>query len=82
MAGRDPKYKTKKYYDKEYREYQGTPEEIARRSARNKSVRALGREGKASKDGMEVHHKDNNPKNRTRSNMAVISKAKNRGMKK
>lgn len=81
MAGRDPKYKTRAYYKKEYADYQGTPEEIARRSARNKSVRALGREGKASKDGKEVHHKDGNPKNRNKGNMAVISKSKNRAMK-
>lgn len=81
MTGRDPKYKTKAYYDKEYAEYQGKPEQIARRSARNKSVRDLGRVGKASKDGKEVHHKDGNPKNRTKGNMAVISKSKNRGLK-
>ena len=81
MAGRDPKYKTKAYYDKEYKTYQGKPEQIARRSARNKSVRAMGREGKASQDGKEVHHKDNNPHNRSKKNMAVISKSKNRGMK-
>lgn len=68
-------------YDKEYKDYHGKPEQIARRSARNKSVRAMDREGKASKDGKEVHHKDGNPMNRGKKNMAVISRAKNRGMK-
>ena len=68
-------------YKKEYREYHGKPEQIARRSARNKSVRALGREGKGSKDGKDVDHKDGNPHNRSRSNMRVISKSKNRARK-
>lgn len=70
----------KRDYQKEYATYHGTPEEIARRSARNKSVRALGREGKASKDGKEVHHVDHNPKNRAKGNMKVIGKSKNRSM--
>ena len=68
-------------YKKEYRDYHGKPEQIARRSARNKSVRKLGREGKASKDGKDVHHKDGNPHNRSKSNMAVIGRSKNRSMK-
>lgn len=81
MAGRADKYKTREYYAKEYREYQGTPEQIKRRAARNKSVADLGRQGKASKDGKEVHHKDGNPLNRSKKNMAVISRSKNRGLK-
>lgn len=68
-------------YKKEYREYHGKPEQIARRSARNKSVRALKREGKGSKDGKDVDHIDGNPRNRARSNMRVISKSKNRSRK-
>lgn len=68
-------------YDKEYKDYHGKPSEIARRSARNKSVRDLKREGKGSKDGKDVHHKDGNPMNRSKRNMAVISKSKNRSMK-
>jgi hypothetical protein len=65
-------------YKKEYREYHGKPEQIARRSARNKSVRALGREGKGHVDGKDVDHKDGNPKNRSKKNMQVISKSANR----
>jgi hypothetical protein len=65
-------------YRKEYDTYHAKPEQIARRAARNKSVADLGRKGKSSKDGKEVHHKDNNPKNRSKKNMAVISRKRNR----
>jgi hypothetical protein len=68
-------------YSKEYKDYHGKPEQVARRSARNKSVRELNREGKGSSDGKDVHHVDNNPMNRSKGNMKVISKAKNRSMK-
>lgn len=68
-------------YKKEYKDFHGKPEEIARRSARNKSVRALGREGKAGKDGKDIDHKDGNPHNRSKKNMRVISKHTNRARK-
>ena len=45
-------------YAKEYANYQGTPEQIARRSSRNKARRAMG--DKAVK-GIDVEHKDNDP---------------------
>jgi DNA-binding winged helix-turn-helix (wHTH) protein len=47
-------------YAKEYANYQGTPEQIARRSSRNKARRAMG--DKAVK-GMDVGHADNDPMN-------------------
>ena len=53
-------------YKKEYQDYQGTPEQIARRSSRNKARRAMG--DKAVK-GMDVGHKDNNPMNNDPSNL-------------
>lgn len=71
----------KRDYKEEYRDFHGKPEQIARRSARNKSVRALDREGKGSRDGKDVHHKDGNPHNRSKKNMAVIKASKNRSMK-
>lgn len=73
--------KKKRDYKDEYEKFQSSPAEIARRSARNKSVRAMGREGKASKDGKDVHHVDGNPHNRKKKNMRVINASKNRGMK-
>lgn len=69
-------------YKREYAIYHGKPEQIARRSARNKSRRLLAKQGLVHKgDGMDVHHKDNNPEDMKRSNLAVISKSKNRSMK-
>ena len=32
-------------------------------------------------DGKDVHHKDHNPKNNKRSNLAVMSKSRNRSRK-
>ena len=53
-------------YKKEYANYQGTPEQIARRSSRNKARRAMG--DKAVK-GMDVGHRDNNPLNNDPKNL-------------
>jgi 5-methylcytosine-specific restriction endonuclease McrA len=45
-------------YKKEYANYQGTPEQIAKRSQRNKARRALEKAGLVHKgDGMDVDHK-------------------------
>lgn len=68
-------------YKKEYKDFHGKPEQIARRSARNKSVRALGREGKGSVDGKDIDHKDGNPMNRSKKNMRVIKASTNRAKK-
>lgn len=64
-------------YDAEYKEYHGKQKQIDRRNDRNKSVRSLNRTGKASKDGMEVHHKNGNTAQKGK-NLAVIKKATNR----
>jgi len=69
-------------YKREYALFHGKPEQIKRRAQRNKSRRALARQGLVHKgDGKDVHHKDNNPSNQSRSNMSVISKYKNRSLK-
>ena len=62
-------------YKKEYANYQGTPEQIARRSSRNKARRAMG--DKAVK-GMDVGHKDNNPLNNDPKNLRNEDPSKNR----
>ena len=62
-------------YKKEYANYQGTPEQIARRSSRNKARRAMG--DKAVK-GMDVGHKDNNPMNNDPSNLRNEDPSDNR----
>ena len=62
-------------YKKEYANYQGTPEQIARRSSRNKARRAMG--DKAVK-GMDVGHKDNDPLNNSPDNLRNEDPSDNR----
>ena len=62
-------------YKKEYANYQGKPEQIERRSSRNKARRAMG--DKAVK-GMDVGHKDNDPMNNDPSNLRNEDPSKNR----
>lgn len=64
---------------KEYKNYQGTPEQKKRRASRNKARREAIRSGKAHKgDGKDVDHIDSNPMNNSKGNKRVISKSKNR----
>jgi len=53
-------------YKREYANYHGTPEQIARRSSRNKARRAM---GDKTVKGMDVGHKDNNPMNNDPDNL-------------
>ena len=62
-------------YAQEYANYQGTPEQIARRSSRNKARRVMG--DKAIK-GMDVGHKDNNPMNNEPDNLRMEDPSENR----
>ena len=64
-------------YRKEYDDYHGKPDEIARRAARNKA--------RKQKTGLmnlgpndEVDHIDNNPENNSPDNLRVVSRHKNR----
>lgn len=69
----------KRDYKKEYREYHGKPEQVKRRSSRNKARRKLGIEkdrNTAPRDKRKtknVHHKDGNPNNNSKSNLAIRS---------
>ena len=62
-------------YKKEYANYQGKPEQIARRSSRNKARRLMG-----DKDikGKDIGHKDNNPLNNDPKNLKIEDPSKNR----
>ena len=62
-------------YKKEYDNYQGKPEQIARRSSRNKARRVM---GDKTKIGMDVGHKDNNPLNNDPKNLKNEDPTKNR----
>lgn len=69
--------KRERDYAKEYRDYHGKPEQIARRNARNKSRKKLIDAGVNVK-GKDVDHKDHNPKNMKMSNLRVRSVHANR----
>ena len=62
-------------YRKEYDNYQGRPEQIARRSSRNKARRVM---GDKTKIGMDVGHKDNDPMNNDPKNLKNEDPSKNR----
>jgi len=69
-------------YAKEYREYQGTPEQIKRRAGRNKARRLMIKKGKVRKgDGKDVDHKNKNTLDNRPSNLRIMSKSKNRSIK-
>lgn len=59
--------------------YQAKPEQKKKRAARNAARREMMERGLVRKgDGKDVHHKDNNPRNNSRSNLQVTSRSKNR----
>jgi len=62
-------------YRKEYDNYQGKPEQIKRRSSRNKARRVMGDD---CEEGKDVGHKDNNPMNNKKSNLRNEDPSKNR----
>jgi hypothetical protein len=71
-------------YGKEYREYQGTPEQKKNRAKRNAARREMVREGRAHKgDGKDVDHIKpiRSGGCNCKSNLRVISKSRNRGWK-
>lgn len=66
-------------YKKEYANYQGKPAQLKKRASRNSARAKLSQGGAVKKgDGKDVHHKDGNPRNNARKNLAVTTKAKNR----
>tara|TARA_R100001591_G_scaffold89224_1_gene95273 strand:- start:47 stop:304 length:258 start_codon:yes stop_codon:yes gene_type:complete len=66
-------------YAKEYANYHSRPEQVKRRSARNKARRLAIKMGKAKKgDGKDIHHRDGNPLNNKNGNLRSMSKSANR----
>ena len=59
-------------YKQEYDRYHAKPTQKKRRAGRNKANRMVG------KSGLDVHHKDGNPRNNSPSNLTVVSRANNR----
>ena len=62
-------------YAKEYQNYHSQPEQIARRSSRNKARRVM---GDKTKIGMDVGHADNDPMNNDPTNLRNEDPSKNR----
>lgn len=63
------------------REYNSQPEQKKRRAERNASRAKMEAAGKVRKgDGKDVDHKNHNTSDQRSSNLAVVSKSKNRAM--
>jgi hypothetical protein len=66
-------------YRKEYDNYHSQPEQRERNAARLRARRQMEKWGKVKKfDKMDVHHKDNNPLNNGKDNLAVTTQNWNR----
>jgi len=66
-------------YRKEYDNYHAQPEQRERNAARLRARRQMEKWGKVKKfDGKDVHHKDNNPLNNEKDNLAVTTQTWNR----
>ena len=66
-------------YAKEYANYHSRPEQIKKRSSRNKARRLAVANGKAKKgDGKDIHHRDGNPLNNKNGNLRSMSQSANR----
>jgi hypothetical protein len=86
MSKRDPKsHRTPEQIRQHYRDYQGTPEQIAKRSQRNKARRAMEKEhGKGAIKGKDVDHKTpiRSGGSNSRANLRLQSPSTNRGWEK
>lgn len=61
------------------RKYNGSEEQKKNRASRNAARRAAEKEGKVRKgDGLDVDHRNMNPKDNRKSNLKVMDKSKNR----
>jgi len=63
----------KRNYRKEYDNYHAKPEQKKKRASRNSA-----RNGSSAKSGQDVHHKNGNPLDNRKGNLAVVSPSSNR----
>lgn len=67
-------------YKDEYKKFQASKASKLDRAARNKARREAEKDGKVSKfDGMDIDHKNSNPRDGRKSNLRVVKKSTNRG---
>ena len=66
-------------YRKEYDNYHKKPAQRKRRGARGQAARNMKKAGRHKK-GMDVHHKDGNPRNNSLGNLKMASKRTNRSV--
>jgi len=70
---------TKRNYKKEYENYHSSKEQKEKRAKRNAARNEKIKAGIVHKgDGNDIHHKDGNPKNNSKKNLAVVKKSNNR----
>jgi len=82
MAKKVAKKKSKRNYRSEYDNYHSSDEQKKNRAGRNKTRREALKDGRVTKgDGMDMHHKDGNPRNTSKSNTRVMKKGTNRAKK-
>jgi hypothetical protein len=73
---------TGRNYQRDYKKFQSSDEQIADRSSRNSARRIKINNGDAEVgDGKDVDHKDGNPRNNKTKNLRMTSPSKNRGEK-
>ena len=63
----------KRNYRKEYDNYHASPEQKKKRASRNAARKSSG-----AKAGQDVHHKNGNPLDNRKGNLAVVSPSSNR----
>lgn len=72
-----PNYK--RDYKKEYKNYQGTPEQKKKRASRGRARYSLMKKGRVRLgDGMDVDHKNTNANDNSPTNLRVQTKSANR----
>jgi hypothetical protein len=72
----------KRDYKKQNEKYDSRPSVKKDRASRNAARKTMSKAGKVRKgDGKDVDHKDGNPRNNKSKNLRVMSKAKNRSVK-
>jgi len=69
-------------YKKEYSNYHSKPTQKINRAGRNKARNLSLKKGTVKKgDGLDVHHRNGNPKDNRKKNLAVTTKTANRSFK-